>query len=87
MYIFFIAQTIGLLFAGQFLCFGLLKLLNPGKRLVAKGRASPVLSYFIGPLVEVRLDSFDELVQAGAVLGLDIGDGHARSSLPASHSS
>ncbi len=46
-----------------------------------------MLPDLVGSLVEVRLDGLDELVQAGSVLGLDAGDGHARSRLSACNSS
>lgn len=44
-----------------------------------------MLPDLISSLVEVGLDGFNELVQASAVLGLDVSDGHARGGLPASN--
>jgi len=36
----------------------------------------------VSSVVVVSLHGLNQLVQGGAVIGLDLGDGHARSSLP-----
>jgi len=46
-----------------------------------------VLPDLFSPLVEIGLDGFNKFVQAGAILGIDIGDGNAGSGLAANNPS
>ena len=57
---------------GGLLDLSLLNLGNLGSGLGAKRATAPVLPDLIEPLIVVGLDSLDQLVQGGAVVGLDL---------------
>ena len=59
-------------FHGHFLSLQLLDLGNFSCRLSTKGSTSPVSLDLFTPLIVVGLDAFNKLVQAGAIIGLNL---------------
>ena len=57
-----------------------------GSGLVAQAAATPVPLDLLTALIVVGLDGLNQLGQRGSVVGLDVGDGNARSGLASAHS-
>ena len=65
-------RSIHKLLKRQLLRLSLLQLGNPGEGLVAEAGSTPVLADFISPLVEVGLNSLNQLVERTLILGFNL---------------